>query len=43
MVISLRLTEDEYDLVAFEKAIDEYRDNPITYPHEEVVKILEIE
>lgn len=36
----LERIEDEYDLVAYEKAIEEYRDHPITYSHEDVEKIL---
>ena len=35
--------EDEYDLKAYEKAIEEYRKNPVTYTHEEVIKMLELE
>ena len=33
--------ETEYDLRAYERAIEEYRKNPITYSHEEVVRMLE--
>lgn len=36
----LERIEDEFDLAAYEKAIEEYRDHPIIYSHEEVVKIL---
>ena len=32
--------EDEYDLRAYHKAMAEYRDNPVTYTHEEVGKML---
>lgn len=32
--------EDEYDLKAYEKAMEEYRKNPVTYSHEEVVRML---
>lgn len=35
--------EDEYDLRAYKEAIEEYNKNPISYSHEEVLKILEIE
>ncbi len=35
--------EDEYDLECYEKAIAEYRKNPVTYTHEEVAKMLELE
>lgn len=28
--------EDEYDLKAYEKAMKEFRANPVTYSHEEV-------
>ena len=33
--------EDEYDLRAYEKALAEYRKNPVRYSHEEVKKMLE--
>ena len=36
----LERTEDEYDLIAFEKAIEEYRDHPLTFSQKEAVKIL---
>ena len=32
--------EDEYDLKAYQKAMEEYRKNPVTYTHEEVGKML---
>lgn len=35
--------EDEYDLAAYERAMEEYKKNPITYSHEEVVRMLELE
>jgi len=35
--------EDEYDLKAYEKAIAEYKKNPVTYSHEEVAKMLELD
>ena len=35
--------EDEYDLKAYEKAMKEYKKNPVTYSHEEVAKMLDIE
>ncbi len=31
--------EAEYDLKAYEKAIAEYRKNPATYSHEEVMRM----
>ena len=34
--------EDEYDLKAYEAAMAEYRKNPVTYSHEEVCRMLEI-
>lgn len=34
--------EDEYDLEAYEKAIEEYTKNPVTYSHEDVAAILEL-
>ena len=36
----LERIEDEYDLIAFEKAIEEYRDHPLTFSQKEAVKIL---
>ena len=33
--------ETEYDLKAYERAIEEYRKNPTTYTHDEVVRMLE--
>lgn len=35
--------EDEYDLKSYEKAMAEYKKNPITYSHEEVMKMLELD
>ena len=35
--------EDEMDLKAYEKAIAEYRENPVTYTHDEVKKMLELD
>ena len=35
--------EDEYDLTAFRKAIDDHESNPITYSHDETKKMLELE
>ncbi len=35
--------EDEYDLAVYQEAIAEYEKNPVTYSHEEVAKMLEIE
>lgn len=34
--------EDEYDLEAYEKAIEEYTKNPVTYSHEDVAAILDL-
>ena len=39
----LERIEDEFDLAAYEKAIEEYRKNPVTYSHKEVVQMLENE
>ena len=39
----LERIEDEYDLKAYEQAIAEYRKNPITYSHEEVARMLNLE
>lgn len=39
----LERIEDEYDLKAYEHAIAEYKKNPITYSHEEVARMLNLE
>ena len=39
----LERIEDEYDLKAYEKAMAEYKKNPVTYPHAEVCRMLETE
>ena len=35
--------EDEYDLKCYEKAIEEYKKNPVTYTHEQEAQLLELE
>ncbi len=35
--------EDEYDLQTYYKAMEEFKKNPITYSHEEVRRMLEID
>jgi RHH-type rel operon transcriptional repressor/antitoxin RelB len=35
--------EDEYDLAIYREALEEYNNNPISYSHKEVCKILGIE
>ena len=35
--------EDEYDLECYNKAIEEYKKNPVTYTHEQVAQLLELE
>lgn len=35
--------EDEYDLQAYDKALAAYRANPVTYTHDEVRKMLELD
>jgi hypothetical protein len=35
--------EDEYDLKAYEKAMVEYKKNPITYCHEEIARMLDLD
>lgn len=35
--------EDEIDIRAYNKAMEEYRKNPVTYTHEEVLAMLEAE
>jgi len=39
----LERIEEEFDLKSYEKAIAVYRQNPITYSHEEVAGLLELE
>lgn len=39
----LEKIEDEYDLQCYEKAIAEYKKNPVTYSHEQVAAMLELE
>ena len=36
----LERIEDEYDLKAYEKAMEEYRKNPVTFTHAEVCRML---
>ena len=38
----LERIEDEFDLKAYEKAMEEYRANPVTYSLEDVMKELEL-
>lgn len=35
--------EDEFDLKSYEKTMAEYKENPVTYSHEEVAKMLDLE
>ena len=35
--------EDEYDLECYKKAIEKYKKNPVTYTHEQVANMLELE
>lgn len=35
--------ENEIDLAAYEKAMAEYRQNPVIYSHDEVRKMLELD
>lgn len=35
--------EDEYDLKAYEEAMAEYKNNPVTFSHEEVARMLDLE
>ncbi len=39
----LNRIEDELDLKAYEKAVKEYKTNPVTYTHKEIIKMLELE
>lgn len=38
----LERIEDEFDLKAYEKAMEEYRANPVTYSLEDVMKELDL-
>ncbi len=38
----LEKIEDEFDLQCYEKAIEEYRKNPVTYSHEQAAAMLEL-
>lgn len=35
--------EEEYDLQIFEEAMKKHRKNPVTYTHDEICKMLELE
>lgn len=35
--------EDEFDLEAYNKALAAYKENPVTYTHDEVRKMLELD
>lgn len=35
--------EDEYDLKTFNEALKDFKNNPITYSHNDVKKLLEID
>ena len=39
----LEQIEDEYDLESYKKAIEKYKKNPVTYTHEEVAKMLNLD
>ena len=39
----LEKIEDESDLECYKKSIKEYKKNPVTYSHEEVAKMLDLE
>lgn len=39
----LERIENEFDLHSYDEAIEEYKNNPVTYSHEEVAKLLELE
>lgn len=39
----LQRIEDEYDLEAYDMAVEEYRKIPVTYSHREVIEQLENE
>lgn len=35
--------EDEYDLKLYNEAMEEFKKNPVTYSHEEMKKMLELD
>lgn len=35
--------EKEYDLKAYEEAVKEYKKNPVTFTHAEIVRMLEMD
>ena len=37
----LERIEDDYDIRSYKKAMEEYKANPVTYTHAEVVRMLE--
>lgn len=39
----LEKIEDEYDLKCYYEAMEEFKENPKTYSHEEVKRLLELE
>lgn len=39
----LEKIEDEYDLKSFNEAMEEYKKNPVTYTHEEVAMLLDLD
>lgn len=39
----LERIEDEFDLVAYDKAMEDYKSNPVTYSHDEARKMLELD
>ncbi len=39
----IKRIEDEYDLRLYYEAMEEYKKNPITYTHEEMKKMLELD
>lgn len=38
----LERIEDEYDLAAYYSAMDQYKANPVSYPHDAVRQMLEL-
>ncbi|MEE0868267.1 MAG: DUF6290 family protein [Ruminococcus sp.] len=38
----LERIEDEYDLKAYNKAVEKYKADPVTYSHDEVGKMLDL-
>lgn len=39
-VLSIRMSEDEYDIECFDKAYDDFLKDPVTYSPDEIKRII---